>query len=82
WGAVQATSAGLAIAAGGVLRDIIGHMAEAGGLGIALADPATGYSFVYHLELLLLFSTLVALGPLVAPSREQAMRPSNTITAQ
>ena len=31
----------------------------------ALASPATGYSFVYHLEMYLLFATLVALGPLV-----------------
>jgi BCD family chlorophyll transporter-like MFS transporter len=36
-----------------------------GGLGEALANPATGYSVVYHLEILLLFITLVALGPLV-----------------
>jgi BCD family chlorophyll transporter-like MFS transporter len=27
--------------------------------------PATGYSAVYNLEILLLFATLVAIGPLV-----------------
>jgi BCD family chlorophyll transporter-like MFS transporter len=29
------------------------------------------YSVVYHLEIGLLFATLVALGPLVAPSRRR-----------
>jgi BCD family chlorophyll transporter-like MFS transporter len=28
-------------------------------------DPGAGYSVVYHLEILMLFSALVALGPLV-----------------
>ena len=68
WGAVQATAAGLAIAAGGVLRDVISALAEQGALGSALSSPAVGYSFVYHLEIALLFATLVALGPLVRPS--------------
>ena len=31
----------------------------------AEATAAVGYSFVYHLEILLLFATLVAIGPLV-----------------
>jgi BCD family chlorophyll transporter-like MFS transporter len=34
-------------------------------LGEALAAPATGYSVVYHVELYLMFATLIALGPLV-----------------
>jgi BCD family chlorophyll transporter-like MFS transporter len=65
WGAAQATAAGLSIAIGGALRDIINGAATSGALGEALASPATGYSVVYHLEILLLFATLVALGPLV-----------------
>ncbi|WOJ93507.1 BCD family MFS transporter [Congregibacter variabilis] len=65
WGAVQATAAGLAIAAGGGLRDYITHLAVTGKLGPALMDPVTGYSAVYHLEILLLFAALIALGPLV-----------------
>jgi len=36
-----------------------------GQLGEALSNPATGYSVVYHLEILLLFMTLAVLGPLV-----------------
>ena len=65
WGAAQATAAGLAVALGGTIRDAVGHWAEAGHLGATLADPATGYSVVYHLEIGLLFVTLVALAPLV-----------------
>jgi MFS transporter, BCD family, chlorophyll transporter len=30
-----------------------------------LTDPALGYSFVYHLEIGMLFATLAVLGPLV-----------------
>ncbi len=65
WGAVQATSAGLAVALSGVMRDGIGGMAMRGDLGATLQQNATGYSVVYHTEILLLFVTLLALGPLV-----------------
>ena len=65
WGAVQATCAGLAIGFGGAVRDLVSALAERGLLGSALTNPATGYSFVYHVELYLLFATLIALGPLV-----------------
>jgi hypothetical protein len=34
-------------------------------LGAGLADPAVGYSVVYHIEIALLFATLAAIGPLV-----------------
>jgi len=69
WGAAQATAAGLGIALGGTLRDVINEWALAGRLGEALASNATGYSFVYHFEIGLLFLTLVALGPLVRRAR-------------
>jgi BCD family chlorophyll transporter-like MFS transporter len=65
WGAVQACCAGAAIALGGVLRDAVNGLAHAGLLGEALAGPGAGYGVVYHLELLLLFATLIAVGPLV-----------------
>ncbi|MBA4284907.1 MAG: MFS transporter, partial [Xanthomonadaceae bacterium] len=70
WGAVQATAAGGAIAISGLLRDGIAHLAASGALGEALAGPATGYTVVYHLELGLLFATLVAIGPLVRHAAE------------
>lgn len=65
WGAVQATAAGVAIAVGGGLRDLISDLAMQGSLGPGLMSPATGYSFVYHVEIALLFATLAAIGPLV-----------------
>lgn len=64
WGAVQATASGVGIAAGGALRDVVSGMAENGLLGQALTGPATGYGVVYQLEILLLFATLIAIGPL------------------
>ncbi|WP_375257675.1 PucC family protein [Citreimonas sp.] len=65
WGAAQATAAGLSTLIGGGLRDAVNQVALSGGWGEALNDPATGYSVVYHIEIGLLFVTLVALGPLV-----------------
>jgi len=65
WGAVQASAAGSAILLGGALRDGIGGLATSGALGATLNDPATGYTFVWHLEIGLLFATLIAIGPLV-----------------
>jgi MFS transporter, BCD family, chlorophyll transporter len=65
WGAVQATSAGVAVALSGVMRDGIGALALRGDLGTTLQQTSTGYSFVYHTEIFLLFVTLLALGPLV-----------------
>ncbi|MCG6884300.1 MAG: PucC family protein [Silicimonas sp.] len=68
WGAAQATAAGLSIAVGGTVRDVVNHHALAGNWGEALISPATGYSVVYHTEIGLIFLTLIALGPLVARS--------------
>jgi BCD family chlorophyll transporter-like MFS transporter len=65
WGAAQATAAGISIAIGGAVRDGVNSLAMSGQLGDALGTAGTGYSVVYHLEILLLFATLVALGPLV-----------------
>ena len=73
WGAVQASAAGSAVAAGGLIRDGVSALAVNGVLGQALASPGTGYSVVYHIEIALLFATLVAIGPLV---RRQAFKPA------
>jgi BCD family chlorophyll transporter-like MFS transporter len=75
WGAVQATVGGLAIALGGAVRDTVSSLATHGALGDVLASPATGYSFVYHLELYLMFATLVAIGPLVRRGRHTPKLP-------
>jgi BCD family chlorophyll transporter-like MFS transporter len=76
WGAVQATAAGLAVAAGGSLRDGVSALATQGWLGTVLQSPLTGYTFVYHVEMLMLFAALVALGPLVRPQSPVRHRPA------
>jgi len=77
WGAVQATAAGVGIALGGGIRDAVSSLAANGMLGPALTGPSTGYSFVYHIEIALLFATLVAIGPLVRTSRNRSLQPSS-----
>jgi BCD family chlorophyll transporter-like MFS transporter len=54
WGAVQATAAGVAVAAGGVLADLVA----------AFSSVGAGYRFVYLLELGLLIVTLACMAPL------------------
>lgn len=68
WGAVQASAAGLSIACGGILRDLVNALSGSGALGPALTGPSIGYGAVYHVELFLLFATLIALGPLAGRS--------------
>ena len=65
WGAVFATAEGLSFALSGIMKDYFAHLVERGVLGTALSIPSVPYSVVYHLEILVLFTTLVALGPLV-----------------
>jgi BCD family chlorophyll transporter-like MFS transporter len=72
WGAVQATAAGIAIAFGGAVRDLVAGMAEQGLLGPALTGPSAGYGVVYNIEIVLLFATLAAIGPLVRFTGEAA----------
>jgi len=70
WGAVQASAAGIGIACGGAIRDLVAAFAERGLLGPALTSDAVGYGAVYHLEIVLLFATLIAIGPLVQSVRD------------
>ena len=55
WGAVQATAAGLAIAAGGVIRDLIDTFYQA----------PLGYDFVYSIEIVMLAITVITMLPLM-----------------
>lgn len=64
WGAVQATAAGVAIAVGGAVRDIVGSLSANGMLGPVFDRPEAAYGIVYHIEILLLFAALAAVGPL------------------
>ena len=75
WGAVQASAAGLAIALGGIIRDLVTASAPQSTLG-----ATTGYHAVYGLEVVLLLATLVAIAPLVRPvSRVQILRPQTDL---
>jgi BCD family chlorophyll transporter-like MFS transporter len=55
WGAVQATAAGLAIGAGGILRDLVASR----------WGSLAGYEAVYLLELMLLVVTLALMVPML-----------------
>jgi BCD family chlorophyll transporter-like MFS transporter len=81
WGAVQATAAGVAVALGGILRDVVGALAARGALGDLLAGPATGYVFVYALEILLLVVTILVMMPLAASNRAPASAEGLTLSA-
>ena len=59
WGAVQATAAGLAMALGGIIRDLVAS--HHGSLA--------GYNSVYTLELVLLLATLVVMIPLIRKTK-------------
>ena len=61
WGAVQASAAGLAVAMGGVLRDVL---ETSFGTGV-------GYLTVYGVEVILLLCTWVILRPLLQSRRAQ-----------
>ena len=67
WGAVQASAAGVAIALGGIVRDVVAGVAPQDWLG-----AAAGYDFVYAIEVLLLCATLLTMIPLVRRVRVHA----------
>jgi len=75
WGAVQTTATGIAIFAGGALRDIVAAWIDAGLLGAVLTEQSMAYAVVYHVEILILFIALIALGPLVRQPDEQNEQP-------
>ncbi len=74
WGAVFASCEGVSMAVAGMIRDTLAQAVQAGQLIGGLNDPSVPYSVVYHLETLLLFATLVALGPLVRMVRAGAIQ--------
>ena len=66
WGAVQATAAGGAIALGGAdARRRSAARLRTARSARRSTGPASATVFVYHIEIVLLFATLVAIGPLV-----------------
>jgi BCD family chlorophyll transporter-like MFS transporter len=79
WGAVQATAAGCAVFLGGALRDATQALIEGGMMSAEIASAATPYGAVYHLEIIILFASLIALGPLV---RRLGINKNQPITMQ
>jgi BCD family chlorophyll transporter-like MFS transporter len=77
WGSVQATASGIAMAMGGVARDVVGGLATQGRLGEVLVSDVTGYNFVFQTEMVMMFVVLIALGPLV--SRRPALVPRSRV---
>ena len=63
---------------GGIMRDVIATLAAAGKLGPAFNSPAVSYAVVYHLEILLLFIALAAIGPLVGQARDEETETSSS----
>ena len=74
WGSVQATMAGVSIASGGLIKDGVTALANSGALSPVFSSPAIPYSIVYYIEIILLFSTLIALGPLVRSAAHTTTR--------
>lgn len=72
WGAAQATAVGLSMSSGGVISDLVGNLANRGIFGTGFMQPWAGYHAVYHLELALLFATIVVIGPLARHARHEA----------
>jgi MFS family permease len=65
WGAVQATAAGVAVALGGIGRDVMTAIAANGTLGQTLSGPAVGYAVVYSVEIVLLIITIFVMTALI-----------------
>ena len=65
WGAVQATAAGVAVALGGILNDVVAALAASGLLGPGLTAPNTGFVFVYGVEMLMLCVTVFLMAALM-----------------
>ena len=67
WGAVQATAAGVAIAASGIIRDVVNAAVQSS--DSQLWGVASGYVVVYATEIVLLIVTIVAAYPLIRSHR-------------
>ena len=73
WGAAQATAAGVGVALGGIIRDLVAALAAREMLGPGLAGPATGYMAVYCIEIALLIATVVVMVPLIGGKRSVSL---------
>jgi len=67
WGAVQASAAGVAIALGGIIRDLVAGF---------VSGPAMAYDTVYCIEIALLVGTLLTMVPLIRRVAVYAHQPA------
>jgi BCD family chlorophyll transporter-like MFS transporter len=82
WGAVQASAAGIAVAASGVIRDLVSGAAGRPAMhsgpaaihaGLSAHAQASGYTSVYWIEVVLLFMTISAMTPLLRREPEASL---------
>jgi BCD family chlorophyll transporter-like MFS transporter len=67
WGAVQASAAGIAVAAGGIIRDIVAARSP--------GSAAAGYNTVYLIEIVFLVATMLSMAPLLGTQTVGAVAP-------
>jgi MFS transporter, BCD family, chlorophyll transporter len=79
WGAAQATAAGVAVALGGIIRDVVAALAARDAFGPSLAGPATGYTAVYCIEIVLLVATILVMAPLIGSKRDASFAESRSV---
>jgi BCD family chlorophyll transporter-like MFS transporter len=79
WGAAQATAAGVAVALGGIIRDVVAALAARDAFGPSLAGPATGYTAVYCIEIVLLVATVLVMAPLIGSKRDASFAESRSV---
>ena len=63
WGAVQASGAGVAVALGGIIHDLVAHAND------GQNTAAMAYDTVYGIEIILLFGALLTMAPLCLKRR-------------
>ena len=66
WGAVQATAAGIGVAMGGIIRDVMTALP-----GAEAAAPESAYTPVFVLEIIFLAAALIAILPLMRRIRQK-----------
>ena len=82
WGAAHATAAGVAVACGGLLRDLVNAWALSSHAPPAWAHAATGYASVYLVEIALLILAVWVMKPMIGAGGERAPEPSRVTVGQ
>ena len=69
---MQATSAGIAVALGGIIRDVVAMF----------SNSASGYMSVYSIEIILMLATIIIMLPLIKKSSARSELNLDTQTPQ